>query len=134
LDKALTALQPLAAARGGKLVCVFGCGGNRDRAKRPLMGAIAAAKADKAIITSDNPRDEDPAQILADIAAGAGTAAVTLVDRKAAIQAAVLEAGPRDVLLVAGKGHEDYQEIKGRRWPFSDVDEARLALITRAGL
>ncbi|MCV2356739.1 UDP-N-acetylmuramoyl-L-alanyl-D-glutamate--2,6-diaminopimelate ligase [Paucibacter sp. B2R-40] len=134
LDKALTALQPLAAARGGKLVCVFGCGGNRDRAKRPLMGAIAAAKADKAIITSDNPRDEDPAQILADIAAGAGTAAVTLVDRKAAIQAAVLEAGPRDVLLVAGKGHEDYQEIKGQRWPFSDVDEARLALITRAGL
>jgi UDP-N-acetylmuramoyl-L-alanyl-D-glutamate--2,6-diaminopimelate ligase len=137
LDKALTALQPLAAARGGKLICVFGCGGNRDRAKRPAMGAIAASKAEQVIITSDNPRDEEPSQILADIAAGfAGLAAdvVTMVDRRAAIQAAVFEAGPRDVILVAGKGHEDYQEIKGQRWPFSDVDEARLALIKRAGL
>ncbi|MCV2368375.1 UDP-N-acetylmuramoyl-L-alanyl-D-glutamate--2,6-diaminopimelate ligase [Roseateles oligotrophus] len=134
LDKALTALQPLAAARGGQLICVFGCGGNRDRAKRPAMGAIAAAKADKVILTSDNPRHEEPAQILADIAAGMPGEPLSMVDRRAAIQAAVLEAGPRDVILVAGKGHEDYQEVAGQRQPFSDVEEARLALIARAGL
>ena len=134
LDKALTALQPLAAARGGKLICVFGCGGNRDRAKRPAMGAIAAAKADQVLITSDNPRHEEAEQILADIVAGIAGEALQVVDRRAAIQRAVLDAGPRDVVLVAGKGHEDYQEIAGQRLPFSDVDEARLALIARAGL
>ncbi|MBT9493511.1 MAG: UDP-N-acetylmuramoyl-L-alanyl-D-glutamate--2,6-diaminopimelate ligase [Paucibacter sp.] len=134
LDKALTALRPLATARGGKLICVFGCGGNRDRSKRPAMGAIAGRLADRVIITSDNPRHEEPAQILADIAAGMGGAPLRVVDRRAAIQQAVQEAGPRDVLLVAGKGHEDYQEVAGQRLPFSDVDEARLALIARAGL
>ncbi|MDT9000265.1 UDP-N-acetylmuramoyl-L-alanyl-D-glutamate--2,6-diaminopimelate ligase [Paucibacter sp. APW11] len=136
LDKALQALQPLAAARGGKLLCVFGCGGNRDRAKRPLMGAIAARLAARVIITSDNPRHEVPEQILADIEAGLDAAAPRLVlaDRRAAIAQAVLEADARDVVLVAGKGHEDYQEIAGERLPFSDVDEARLALIARAGL
>ena len=137
LDKALTALAPLAAARGGRLHCVFGCGGNRDRAKRPLMGAIAAAKAQRVIVTSDNPRHEAPEQVLADIEAGMVAADVprlVCVDRREAILQAVLDAGPQDVVLVAGKGHEDYQEIAGQRLPFSDVDEARLALIARAGL
>lgn len=137
LDKALSALRPLAAARGGKLICVFGCGGNRDRAKRPAMGAIAAAQADKVIITSDNPRREDPAQILADIAAaipGISGQSACVLDRRAAIGQAVAEAAASDVVLIAGKGHEDYQEIEDQRLPFSDVAEARLALIARAGL
>ncbi|MDN3922269.1 UDP-N-acetylmuramoyl-L-alanyl-D-glutamate--2,6-diaminopimelate ligase [Roseateles violae] len=136
LDKALSALQPLAAARGGRLLCVFGCGGNRDRAKRPQMGAIAARLAARVIVTSDNPRHEAPEQILADIEQGMAADAprLALVDRREAIARAVLEAGARDVILVAGKGHEDYQEIAGERRPFSDVDEARAALIARAGL
>ncbi|MEJ6006483.1 UDP-N-acetylmuramoyl-L-alanyl-D-glutamate--2,6-diaminopimelate ligase [Paucibacter sp. AS339] len=136
LDKALSALKPLAEARGGRLLCVFGCGGNRDRAKRSAMGAIAARLADRVIITSDNPRHEVPEQILADIEAGLAAEAPRLVevDRRQAIERAVREAGPRDVILVAGKGHEDYQEVAGVRQPFSDVDEARAALIARAGL
>jgi len=136
LQKALEALAPLAAARGGQLHCVFGCGGDRDRSKRPLMGAIAARLAQRVVITSDNPRGEAPEQVLADIEAGLDAAAPRLVlaDRREAIQRAVLEAGSRDVLLVAGKGHEDYQEIMGQRLPFSDVDEGRAALIRRAGL
>nr|WP_316643752.1 UDP-N-acetylmuramoyl-L-alanyl-D-glutamate--2,6-diaminopimelate ligase [uncultured Roseateles sp.] len=136
LDKALQALAPLAAARGGKLVCVFGCGGDRDRTKRPLMGGIAARLAAQVIVTSDNPRTEEPEQILADIAAGMPAEApqALVVDRQFAIQQAVLGADACDVILVAGKGHEDYQEIAGVRRPFSDVDEARAALIARAGL
>jgi len=136
LDKALGALAPLAQARGGKLVCVFGCGGDRDRSKRPAMGAIAARLADRVVVTSDNPRSEAPQQILADIEAGlpAGAAHLSVLDRREAIAQAVLQAGPRDVILVAGKGHEDYQDIQGQRHPFSDVDEARAALIRRAGL
>ncbi|MDI4635284.1 UDP-N-acetylmuramoyl-L-alanyl-D-glutamate--2,6-diaminopimelate ligase [Pelomonas sp. V22] len=133
LDKALQALRPLAAARGGQLVCVFGCGGDRDRSKRPLMGAIADRLADRVIATSDNPRTESPEAILADIAAGA-PGALQVVDRQQAIAQAVLEAGRRDVVLVAGKGHEDYQEIRGERRPFSDVEQGRAALIRRAGL
>ena len=136
LDKALGALAPLAEARGGQLVCVFGCGGNRDRAKRPLMGAIAARLAQRVIITSDNPRHEAPEQILADIEAGiaADVQRTAILDRREALLQAVAEAGPRDVILVAGKGHEDYQEIAGERRHFSDVEESRLALIARAGL
>ncbi len=136
LDKALGALRPLAAARGGKLVCVFGCGGNRDRTKRPQMGAIAARLAQRVVITSDNPRDEAPEAILADIEAGiaAGTERLVVADRREAIARAVLQAGSRDVVLIAGKGHEDYQEIAGHKLAFSDVDEARAALLKRAGL
>lgn len=136
LDKALGALQPLAAARGGQLVCVFGCGGNRDRTKRPQMGAIAARLAQRVVITSDNPREEVPEAILADIEAGisAGTARLVIADRREAIARAVLQAGSRDVVLIAGKGHEDYQEIAGQKLAFSDVQEARTALLTRAGL
>jgi UDP-N-acetylmuramoyl-L-alanyl-D-glutamate--2,6-diaminopimelate ligase len=133
LDKALSALQALAQARGGELVCVFGCGGDRDRGKRPQMGAIAARLAQRVVVTTDNPRTEPPAQILGDIAAAAPGAAV-IEDRAEAIQAAVANAGARDLVLIAGKGHEDYQEVHGVRRPFSDVDQARLALMHRAGL
>ena len=133
LDKALSALQGLAAARGGELVCVFGCGGDRDRGKRPQMGAIAARLSGHVVITTDNPRSEAPAQILADITAGA-PAATVIEAREEAIRAAIEHAGARDIVLIAGKGHEDYQEVHGVRRPFSDVAEARAALLQRAGL
>jgi UDP-N-acetylmuramoyl-L-alanyl-D-glutamate--2,6-diaminopimelate ligase len=139
LEKTLQALRPLAAARGGSLWCLFGCGGNRDAGKRPLMGAIAAAQADRIVITSDNPRDEDPDMILAQILAGAKTARsvaddiAVIEDRRAAIQHAVGQARAGDVLLLAGKGHEDYQEVAGVKRPFSDLDEARAALVQREG-
>ena len=133
LEKVLAALRPLAEARGGRLACVFGCGGNRDATKRPLMGAIAERLADRVLVTSDNPRHEAPQAILADIVAGlaARDAARVVEDRRAAIAQAVGEADPRDVVLVAGKGHEDYQEVAGVRHAFSDVDEARRALAAR---
>ena len=133
LEKVLRALRPLATARGGRLVCVFGCGGNRDASKRPLMGAIAARDADAVVVTSDNPRAEPPAAILADVAAGiAQREGIALIeDRRAAIAQAVAQAGANDVLLIAGKGHEDYQEIAGIRLPFSDVAEAAAALARR---
>jgi UDP-N-acetylmuramyl-tripeptide synthetase len=133
LDKALSALQGLATARGGELVCVFGCGGDRDGAKRPLMGAIAARLAGRVIVTTDNPRTEVPAQILADITAGAPGATV-IEAREEAIRIAIAQAGARDIVLIAGKGHEDYQEVHGVRRPFSDVAEARAALLERSGL
>jgi UDP-N-acetylmuramoyl-L-alanyl-D-glutamate--2,6-diaminopimelate ligase len=133
LDKVLGALRPLAAARGGRLVCVFGCGGNRDATKRPLMGGIAARAADRVVVTSDNPRGENPAAILAQIVAGIEDRSRTEVieDRRAAIAQAVAEASARDVIVLAGKGHEDYQEIAGVRHPFSDVTEATQALMQR---
>jgi UDP-N-acetylmuramoyl-L-alanyl-D-glutamate--2,6-diaminopimelate ligase len=133
LDKALSALQGLAQARGGELVCVFGCGGDRDRGKRPQMGAIAARLAGRVVITTDNPRTEAPSQILADIAVAAPDALV-IEPREEAIRVAIAQAGARDIVLVAGKGHEDYQEVNGVRRPFSDVGEARAALLERAGL
>ncbi|OYY95542.1 MAG: UDP-N-acetylmuramoyl-L-alanyl-D-glutamate--2,6-diaminopimelate ligase [Hydrogenophilales bacterium 28-61-23] len=191
LDKVLTALKPLTT---GRLICVFGCGGGRDTGKRPLMGAAVAAHADQAIVTSDNPRNEDPAQIVAGILAGmpppsdettspptrlpkdvsqvsgcppaplmeppadrlgcpetsAKSPAVPLagegsgksrcatctvsvmLDRRAAIGAAILNAAPEDIVVLAGKGHEDYQEIHGVKHPFSDLAEARLALAARS--
>ena len=135
LEKALAALRPLARARGGKLWCVFGCGGNRDATKRPLMGAIAARGADHVVLTSDNPRNEDPAAILAQIHAGLGAAkpVAVLADRRAAIALAVKQAAAQDVILVAGKGHEDYQEVRGQRAPFNDADVAAQALAWRQG-
>jgi len=132
LEKALAALRETATVRGGRLVCVFGCGGNRDPGKRPLMGEVAARRADAVILTSDNPRDEDPQAILADIARGALGARV-VADRAEAIKSAIAEADARDVVLIAGKGHEPYQEIAGRRLPFSDVDCAAAALAARGG-
>jgi UDP-N-acetylmuramyl-tripeptide synthetase len=134
LDKALNALLPLAAERGGRLVCVFGCGGDRDNSKRPLMGEIAARLAQQVVITSDNPRSESPQAILAQIAAGAAQGAPLLleVDRRKAIVDAVQTAAVADVILIAGKGHEDYQEIQGIKQPFSDALVARAALDTRS--
>lgn len=136
LEKALGALRPLAQARGGRLWCVFGCGGNRDATKRPLMGAIAAQRADRVVVTSDNPRGEDPQAIVDAIVAGVpgGRHSPNLkvvVDRRRAIHEAVWAVGHRDVILVAGKGHEDYQEIQGIKHPFSDVAEAATALEQR---
>ncbi|MDP2431561.1 MAG: UDP-N-acetylmuramoyl-L-alanyl-D-glutamate--2,6-diaminopimelate ligase [Pseudomonadota bacterium] len=125
LEKVLAALKPLTK---GKLVCVFGCGGGRDTAKRPLMGAVVAARADVAIVTSDNPRNEDPAHIIADILAGMPPGQDAIVDRRAAIHAAISAAGPEDIVVLAGKGHEPYQESNGVRVPFSDREEAQKAL------
>ena len=134
LQKALLALQPLATARGGMLWCVFGCGGNRDAGKRPLMGALAQRLAQRVVITSDNPRFEAPAFILLQIVAGLPVSqqgVKVIENRRSAIRTAVREAAARDVILIAGKGHEDYQEISGVKHPFSDVDEALAALSLR---
>ena len=134
LEKALLALQPFATQRGGQLWCVFGCGGNRDAGKRPLMGALAQRLAGRVVITSDNPRNEAPAFITLQIVAGlAGNQErVTVVEeRHAAIRYALREADARDVILIAGKGHEDYQEIRGVKLPFSDVAEASAGLALR---
>jgi UDP-N-acetylmuramoyl-L-alanyl-D-glutamate--2,6-diaminopimelate ligase len=134
LDKALAALRPLAAQRGGRLCCVFGCGGDRDAGKRPLMGAAAESGADAIVITSDNPRGEAPQAIVDGILRGLkrGAAAQVELDRARAIEAAIARAGARDVVLIAGKGHEDYQEVRGQRRPFSDQAQARRALAARA--
>jgi MurE/MurF fusion protein len=135
LAKVLQALRPLATARKGRLWCVFGCGGNRDATKRPLMGAIAAAGADRVVVTSDNPRDEKPDEILAQILAGVcGHDEIDVIeDRRSAINHAVCGAAAGDVVLLAGKGHEDYQEVAGEKRPFSDIEEARVALALRLG-
>ena len=133
LEKALQALRPLAAERGGQLWCVFGCGGDRDASKRPLMGAVAQQRADQVVVTSDNPRSEDPAAILHQILQGTIASSVVRAepDRAAAIAQAIAEAAPADVVLVAGKGHEDTQETGGVRLPFSDMAHAQSALQAR---
>ena len=135
LTKALSTLRPVADARHGELWCVFGCGGDRDPGKRPEM-AVAAQQADHLVVTSDNPRSEEPAQIIEQVVAGlddAGRKKLQVIeDRATAILSAIRHAGKNDVILVAGKGHEDYQEIKGRRLAFRDADHAQLALATRA--
>ena len=134
LERALEALRETAAGRQGRLWCVFGCGGDRDRAKRPMMGRIAAQGADQALLTSDNPRTEDPVQILRDIEAGMmGRRYQVQPDRALAILQAVWQAQPADVVLIAGKGHETYQEIQGQRQPFDDRVWAELALALRDG-
>jgi UDP-N-acetylmuramoyl-L-alanyl-D-glutamate--2,6-diaminopimelate ligase len=128
LEKTLVALKDVARASGGRLAVVFGCGGERDRGKRPLMGAVASRHADAILVTSDNPRGEDPAAIIAEITAAIPVRHEAIVDRRAAIKRAIASAGAADVTLIAGKGHETYQEIAGRRLPFSDVLEANEAL------
>ncbi|MFN0299114.1 MAG: UDP-N-acetylmuramoyl-L-alanyl-D-glutamate--2,6-diaminopimelate ligase [Burkholderiales bacterium] len=130
LEKVLVAARDLAQSNGGRLIVVFGCGGDRDRGKRPIMGDLAGRLADRIIVTSDNPRTEDPEAIIREIAAGVGAAAasVCIEDRATAIHQAIQEARSGDVVVLAGKGHEPYQEIHGRRRPFSDVDEAHAAL------
>jgi UDP-N-acetylmuramoyl-L-alanyl-D-glutamate--2,6-diaminopimelate ligase len=125
LDKALAALRDHAR---GRVYVVFGCGGDRDRGKRAAMGAIACSLADTVFVTSDNPRGEDPAHILDDVAAGCSGDFRLIVDRGEAIQAALAAAAPGDAVLIAGKGHEDYQIIGHERLPFSDAAVARQAL------
>jgi UDP-N-acetylmuramoyl-L-alanyl-D-glutamate--2,6-diaminopimelate ligase len=127
LEKALEALRPTVAA-GHRLVCVFGCGGDRDAGKRPIMGEAASRLADHVIVTSDNPRGEDPAAIIAQVRAGVSGDAESIEDRQVAIFSAIHHAAPGDVVLLAGKGHETYQEIAGVRHPFSDIEVARAAL------
>ena len=119
LDNVLTTLRAL---KPNRLITVFGCGGDRDRTKRPLMAAAAARGSDVCVLTSDNPRTEDPETILADAAKGfpRGTRAVQILDRKQAIQTALENAREGDILLIAGKGHEDYQDIQGVKHPFDD--------------
>nr|WP_315226692.1 UDP-N-acetylmuramoyl-L-alanyl-D-glutamate--2,6-diaminopimelate ligase [uncultured Albidiferax sp.] len=134
LDKALLALQPLAQARGGKLWCVFGCGGDRDASKRPLMAAVAEKNADLVLVTSDNPRSEKPEHIISQILLGLSHNACVHVqaDRAQAIAEAIAQAAPADVLLLAGKGHETTQEVAGVKHAFSDKAHAEAALSRRA--
>jgi UDP-N-acetylmuramoyl-L-alanyl-D-glutamate--2,6-diaminopimelate ligase len=131
LEKVLQALRPVAAQRRGKLVAVFGAGGDRDAAKRPLMGAVVTRLADRAVLTSDNPRSEDPLRIISQIEAGMQNRHHVEADRARAIELAIAQAEPADVVLVAGKGHENYQEVAGKRLPFSDAALARAALARR---
>ena len=121
----------LRAARGlgdGRLIVVFGAGGDRDRAKRPLMGRIASELADRAIVTTDNPRREDPAAIAAEVAAGASHAVEIELDRRRAIEAAIAGARPGDVVVIAGKGADVEMEVVGQHVPFDDRVVAREAL------
>ncbi|QJA05762.1 UDP-N-acetylmuramoyl-L-alanyl-D-glutamate--2,6-diaminopimelate ligase [Thermosulfurimonas marina] len=120
------ALKSLRALAPRRLLCLFGCGGNRDRGKRPLMGQVASALADALYLTSDNPRFEDPQTIVREILRGVnGTRVRVILDRRQALREAIAELTAGDILLVAGKGHEDYQEIAGRRLPFSDAEEVK---------
>jgi UDP-N-acetylmuramoyl-L-alanyl-D-glutamate--2,6-diaminopimelate ligase len=137
LDKTLATLRPIAQQRGGELWCVFGCGGDRDPGKRTQMG-VSSLAADHVIVTSDNPRSENPADIIAQIVDGMHAVpdqkaiVQTYEDRAAAILSAVRHADKQDVILLAGKGHETTQEIKGRKLSFLDEDHAALALAARA--
>lgn len=130
LANALLSLRPFTR---GELICVFGCGGDRDRGKRPQMGAIAAELADRLVLTSDNPRTESPEKILDDVICGIppGVALKVEKDRAIAIALAIAEANPEDLVLVAGKGHEDYQIIGSRTVHFDDREEAKKALRER---
>jgi len=135
LRNLLETARPMALRR---LITVFGAGGDRDRTKRPLMGMVAARLSDIVVLTSDNPRSEDPARIIDEVRRGAeaegrasNTELLTVIDRESAILEAVQQAGPGDVVLVAGKGHERYQEIGGERLAFDDVAVARKALEAR---
>lgn len=129
LDKVLEALREVTDAQGGKLYCVFGCGGNRDRGKRPMMGTVADKLADWSIVTSDNPRNEAPQSIIEEIERGMrGNKHEAVVDRAEAIRRAIRKAGVNDTVLIAGKGHEQYQEIAGVKQPFSDAEVAQAIL------
>ncbi|MGC1396639.1 MAG: UDP-N-acetylmuramoyl-L-alanyl-D-glutamate--2,6-diaminopimelate ligase, partial [Coleofasciculaceae cyanobacterium] len=130
LENLIKAARPFIA---GKLICVFGCGGDRDRTKRPKMGKIAAELADIAVLTSDNPRTEDPEKILQDVLAGipAAREAMVICDRATAIRTAILQAQPGDGVLIAGKGHEDYQILGTEKIHFDDREQAREALSLR---
>jgi len=133
LENVLRSARPLA---DGRLIVVFGCGGDRDRAKRPLMGRVATSLADLTVVTSDNPRSEDPSAIIRDILPGAergGGAYLVEADRRSAIRLAVMQAGPGDVLVLAGKGHETYQELADRTIAFDDREVAAEAIRDTSG-
>lgn len=133
LENLLKAARPFIQ---GRMICVFGCGGDRDRTKRPQMGGIAATLADWAVVTSDNPRTEDPERILQDILAGIPNSVqpTVMVDRAQAIRTAILQAQPGDGVLIAGKGHEDYQILGTEKIHFDDREQARSALAERLGM
>jgi len=125
-DALLQAIRAVREVTTGRIIVVFGCGGDRDRSKRPRMGAVAAQWADRVFVTSDNPRTEDAAGIAHEVLAGTGTVGATVVlDRRKAIAAALRSARPGDAVLIAGKGHEDYQIVGTKRLPFDDVQVAR---------
>lgn len=130
LENSLRAARPFV---GGRLICVFGCGGDRDRTKRPKMGAIAAQLSDWAVVTSDNPRTEDPERILKDVLTGIPDTVkpTVLCDRAEAIRTAILQALPGDGILIAGKGHEDYQILGTEKIHFDDREQSREALLQR---
>lgn len=129
LENLLKAARPFIQ---GRMICVFGCGGDRDRTKRPKMGAIAAELSDWAVVTSDNPRTEDPERILQDVVAGISHQNPTVIgDRAEAIRVAILQAQPGDGVLIAGKGHEDYQILGTEKVHFDDREQARAALALR---
>ena len=133
LEKILTTAEEITK---GRIIVVFGCGGDRDRMKRPIMGRIAARNADIALVTSDNPRTEDPASIVKEVAAGVeevkkekpSLSYEVIVDRRSAICRAIELAKPGDIVLIAGKGHENYQILKNKTIHFDDREEARKAL------
>jgi UDP-N-acetylmuramoyl-L-alanyl-D-glutamate--2,6-diaminopimelate ligase len=124
------ALEAVRGFRPKRVLCVFGCGGDRDKGKRPLMGAVASKRADRVFLTSDNPRSEDPLAILREIEAGVAAAASarTIPERAEAIEAAIAACEPGDALLIAGKGHETYQIIGAKTVAFDDREVARAAL------
>jgi UDP-N-acetylmuramoyl-L-alanyl-D-glutamate--2,6-diaminopimelate ligase len=128
LENLLKAARPFIS---GNMICVFGCGGDRDRTKRPLMGKIAAALADQVVVTSDNPRTEDPDAIIQDILAGIPPSIKPIVnsDRATAIESAIAQAKPGDGILIAGKGHEDYQILGTTKIHFDDREQAKIALL-----
>ncbi len=129
LEQVLSALRPHVVS-GGRLLCLFGCGGERDTGKRPLMAEVVERLADGAVVTDDNPRCENPASIRAEILSGfSADAAVTeMTERGAAIAQLIAQASRDDVIVLAGKGHEDYQEINQQRQHFSDIEQAEQAL------
>lgn len=125
LEKVLTTLKAQAT---GKVICIFGCGGDRDKSKRILMGKIASELANAVVVTSDNPRTEDPQKIIAEIAEGLHGNFAIEEDRAKAISVGIFSAKPGDIVLIAGKGHEEYQEVNGKKYPFSDLEEAKEVL------
>jgi UDP-N-acetylmuramoyl-L-alanyl-D-glutamate--2,6-diaminopimelate ligase len=133
LNNALAALRPHVT---GRLICVFGCGGDRDTGKRPEMAREAEQGADLVFVTDDNPRSEDAADITDQIVAGfqAPEKAMVIHDRAEAIQQAIAAAEPGDIVLIAGKGHEAWQEVAGQRIPFSDAGQVRHALSLNGGV
>lgn len=125
LEKVLTTLKAQAT---GKVICIFGCGGDRDKSKRKLMGKIASELANAVVVTSDNPRTEDSQKIIAEIAEGLHGNFAIEENRAKAISVGIFSAKPGDIVLIAGKGHEEYQEVNGKKFPFSDLEEAKEVL------